>query len=170
MADLDDVRRIARSLPGAVEGTDRFGFGVENKGKVKGFCWSWKERVDPRRAKVENLDVLAVRVDGAEEKQQLLDADPARFFTEPHYNGYPAVLVRLENVSEDMLRALLLEAWRCMASPELVAKLDGTAEPVKQVKPTSAAKKPAKRTAKKQAAKPLAKKPPSKKPSATRRR
>ena len=111
MADLDDVRRVGRSLPGAVEGTDSFGFGVEVKGKVKGFCWSWKERVDPRKARVENLDVLAVRVSGAEEKQQLLDADPVRFFTEPHYNGYPAVLVRLERIGLDVLRELVVEAW-----------------------------------------------------------
>jgi hypothetical protein len=124
MADLDDVRRIARSLPGAVEGTDSFGFGVEVKGKVKGFCWSWKERVDPRRARVENLDVLAVRVSGAEEKQQLLDADPVRFFTEPHYNGYPAVLVRLAEVDSAELRELLTDAWSCMAPNELRGLLD----------------------------------------------
>ena len=134
MADLDDVRRIARSLPGSVEGTDRFGFGVENKGKVKGFCWSWKERVDPRRARVENLDVLAVRVSGAEEKQQLLDADRGTFFTEPHYNGYPAVLVRLAEVDVDELRELLTDAWWCMAPKDLREQLDrrrrGIAAPV----------------------------------------
>jgi hypothetical protein len=129
MADLDDVRRVGRSLPGAVEGTDSFGFGVEVKGKVKGFCWSWKERVDPRKARVENLDVLAVRVSGAEEKQQLLDADPVRFFTEPHYNGYPAVLVRLAEVDADELRELVTDAWSCVATEDLRAQLDGGAAP-----------------------------------------
>jgi hypothetical protein len=119
VADLDDVRRIARTLPGAVEGTDSFGFGIEDKGRVKGFCWSWKERVDPRKARVENLDVLAVRVGGAEEKQQLLDADPVRFFTEPHYNGYPAVLVRLAEVDADELRELVTDAWWCVAPKHL---------------------------------------------------
>jgi hypothetical protein len=119
VADLDDVRRIARSLPGAVEGTDSFGFGVEDKGRVKGFCWSWKERVDPRKARVENLDVLAVCVGGAEEKQQLLDADPVRFFTEPHYNGYPAVLVRLAEVDADELRELVTDAWWYVAPKQL---------------------------------------------------
>jgi len=129
MADLDDVRRVGRSLPGAVEGTDSFGFGVEVKGKVKGFCWSWKERVDPRKARVENLDVLAVRVSGAEEKQQLLDADPVRFFTEPHYNGYPAVLVRLAEVDADELRELVTDAWSCVATEDLRAQPDGGAAP-----------------------------------------
>ena len=123
VADLADVRRIASSLPGAVEGTDRFGFGVEVKGKVKGFCWSWLERVDPRKARVENLDVLAVRVDGDAQKQELLAANPATFFTEPHYNGYPAVLVRLAVVDVDELRELLTDAWWCMAPKELRATL-----------------------------------------------
>jgi hypothetical protein len=124
VATLDDVRLIAQSLPGAQEGSDRFGFGVENKGKVKGFCWSWLEQVDPRKARVENLDVLAVRVGGAEEKQTLLDSDPAKFFTEPHYNGYPAVLVRLAAVDPDELRELLTDAWWVMAPKDLRARLD----------------------------------------------
>lgn len=38
---------------------------MANKGKVKGFCWSWMERVEPKAPRVENLDVLAVRVAGA---------------------------------------------------------------------------------------------------------
>jgi hypothetical protein len=123
VADLADVRRIASSLPGSVEGSDRFGFGVEVRGKVKGFCWSWLERVDPRKARVENLDVLAVRVDGEAQKQELLAADPATFFTEPHYNGYPAVLVRLAVVDVDELRELLTDAWSCTAPPGLRATL-----------------------------------------------
>ncbi len=123
MADLADVRRIARSLPGSVEGTDRFGFGVEAKGKVKGFCWSWLERVEPKKARVENLAVLAVRVDGAAAKQELLDVDTEKFFTEPHYNGYPAVLVRLAAVAPDELRELLTDAWWCTAPKDLRAQL-----------------------------------------------
>jgi hypothetical protein len=68
MASQKDVRRIALSLPGVREGEGRFAFSVENKGKLKGFVWSWAERV---------------------------------FFTEPHYNGFPAVLVRLPRVYRD---------------------------------------------------------------------
>jgi len=119
VADREDVRRIALSLPQTVEGTDRFAFSVLNKDKHKGFAWSWMERVAPRRPRVENLDVLAVRVAGPAEKEELLAADPEKFFTEPHYNGFPAVLVRLAAVDVDELRELLTDAWTCQAPASL---------------------------------------------------
>ena len=50
----------------------------------------------------------------------LLASDPAKFFTEPHYNGFPAVLVRLRAVEADELRELITDAWRCQAPPRLV--------------------------------------------------
>ena len=60
--------------------------------------------------------MLAVRVAGPAEKEMLLGSDPVKFFTEPHYNGFPAVLVRLPEVGEDELRELITDAWRCQAS------------------------------------------------------
>ena len=53
MADQDDVRRIARSLPGAFEESGgRFAFSVLNKGKAKGFVWVWLERIQPKTPRV----------------------------------------------------------------------------------------------------------------------
>ena len=52
MATQNDVRKIALALPGTTEGTDRFAFSVENKGKQKGFVWVWLERVEPKKARV----------------------------------------------------------------------------------------------------------------------
>lgn len=124
MATQDDVRKFASSLPGAVEGKGRFSFDVEVKGKLKGFVWSWAERVDPKKARVVNDDVLAVRVPGLVAKEMLLESDSAKFFTEPHYNGYPAVLVRLAEIGADELNDLVLEAWRCLASRDLQARYD----------------------------------------------
>ena len=118
MASRDDVRRIALALPGAEEGTDRFGFAVPVKGKLKGFAWVWMERVTPKKPRVPNPGVLAVRVANLGQKEALLAADPAKFFTEPHYNGFPAVLVRLDAVTTEDLEVLLEEAWRCQAEPE----------------------------------------------------
>ena len=115
MANQADVRRIALSLPGTSEGVDRFAFSVSNKGKQKGFAWVWLERVDPKKARVPNPKVLAVRVRDQAEKAVLLAADPEIFFTEPHYNGFPAVLVRLAKVTRAQLHTLLEEAWRCQA-------------------------------------------------------
>ncbi|WP_460525530.1 MmcQ/YjbR family DNA-binding protein [Flindersiella endophytica] len=125
MADQNDVRRIALGLPEASEGEDGFGFSVpNNKGKAKGFCWTWNERVEPKRPKVPNPGVLAVRVPNVGEKEALIAAEPEKYFTEPHYNGYPAVLVRLANVPVDELEELLIDAWRCMAAPALVQEYD----------------------------------------------
>jgi hypothetical protein len=63
MAAEDDVRRIALALPDVTEDQDTLGFAVRGKG----FAWSWKERVVPKKARVERRDVLAVR---------LADVDP----------------------------------------------------------------------------------------------
>jgi hypothetical protein len=120
MAKQDDVRRIALSLPGTREEQGRFAFSVENKGKAKGFAWVWLERPAPRQPRVPNPGVLAVRVRDEAEKAMLLAGDPERFFTEPHYNGFPAVLVRLRSVTLAQLRKLLIEAWRCQAPRALV--------------------------------------------------
>jgi hypothetical protein len=120
MATQNDVRKIARSLPGATEGTDRFAFSVEIKGKHKGFVWVWLERKDPRKARTPCPTVLAVRVRDQADKAALLAGDPEVFFTEPHYNGFPAVLVRLPKVSRALLRKLIVEAWRCQAPRRLV--------------------------------------------------
>jgi hypothetical protein len=124
VADQDDVRRIAMTLPETVEATDRFAFSVRNGSKEKGYAWVWLERTDPKKARVPQPEVLAIRVANAVEKEALLAADSEKFFTEPHYNGYPAVLVRLAAVDTDELRELLTDAWRCQAPRALVKAYD----------------------------------------------
>jgi len=122
VADQADVRRIALSLPGVSEAEHAFAFSVADRGKAKGFVWAWRERVDPRRPKVANPEVLAVRVADLNEKEALLGAGEPHFFTEPHYHGYPAVLVRLPLVALDELEELIVDAWRCRAPRVLVAE------------------------------------------------
>ncbi len=120
MATEEDVRRIALSLPEATEGEGRLSFSVAGKG----FAWSWAERIHPKKARVENRDVLAVRVENEDEKQALIAADPDKFFTEDHYNGYPAVLIRLAAIDTDELQDLLIDAWRDRAPGTLTARFD----------------------------------------------
>jgi hypothetical protein len=119
MATQADVRRIAGSLPGVVEESDRFAFSVLNRGKPKGIAWVWLERLSPKARRTPNPTVLAVRVANNAAKDLMLNADPVKFFTEPHYNGYPAVLVRLKEIPVRELRALIEDAWRLMAPREL---------------------------------------------------
>ena len=123
MATEEDVRRIAASLPETTSGLNEEGqLTVGFRGK--GLAWSWRERVDPKQPKVPNRDVLAVRVPGVEAKEELLASDPSVYFTEPHYNGYPAVLVRLAAIDADELAELLTDAWRLRA-PERLQKEHG---------------------------------------------
>jgi hypothetical protein len=124
MATQDDVRRICATLPGATEGTERFGFSVSVKGKARGFVWSWAERVHPRKARVVNDGVLAVLVPDLITKEIILGLESEAFFTEPHYNGFPAVLVRLAAITPEDLEPLIVDAWRCKASAELIRQRD----------------------------------------------
>ena len=129
MATQSDVRRIALSFPETEEARDNFAFSVMNRGKAKGFAWVWQERVDPKKPRVPNSGVVAIRVANLGQRDQILASDSRKFFTEPHYEGYPAVLVRLAEVTTADLRVLLEEGWRCMAPRELAEPPTRAAKP-----------------------------------------
>lgn len=122
MATQADVRRIALSLPETEEASNHFAFSVRNKGKLKGFVWVWMERIHPKKARVPQPKVIAARVASLDDKEILLALDPKKFFTEPHYNGFPAVLIRLAAITVGELRPILTEAWRCLAPKDLELK------------------------------------------------
>jgi hypothetical protein len=122
MATQADVRRVALSLPNVEAASTGFAFSVPNKGKLKGFAWVWMERLAPKKPRVPNPGVLAVRVANLAQRDLMLDAEPAKFFTEPHYNGFPAVLVRLDAVTVADLKVLLAEGYRCQAPAPLAKK------------------------------------------------
>jgi len=109
--NIDDARRIARGFEEAAHGQDDDPFSVG----ARRFAWPWMERVDPKRARVPNESVLAVRRSD-DDKRALIDLDPTVFFTEPHYDGYAAVLVRLDIVDEEVLTKLLLDARNVQAA------------------------------------------------------
>ena len=117
MATQEDVRRIALALPATTEHPDGFRFLVDGKA----FVWSWLERLDSKRARVPNPDVVAVRVGNEFEKESLIDMNAEVFFTERHYDGYPAILVRLPAIDLDLLKVVVTDAWRCRAPKRLVA-------------------------------------------------
>jgi hypothetical protein len=117
MADADDVRRLALALPHVEEiESDGFDFRVGGKG----FVWSYPERV-PGRPRVIRTDVAVLYVGDEAEKQALLLGEPATFFTTPHYDGWPLVLVRLAEVDVDRLGELVTDAWRMRAPDGLAA-------------------------------------------------
>ena len=117
MADEDDVRRLALSLPG-VEEIDSDGFDFRVGGK--GFVWSYPERA-PGKPRVIRTDIAVLFVGDEAEKQALLLGEPERFFTAPGYDGWPLVMLRLAEVDLARLTELVVDAWR-MRAPEALAR------------------------------------------------
>ncbi len=107
MANADDVRRIALALPQVVEiASDGFDFRVAGKG----FVWSYPERV-PGRRRVIRTDIAVLYVGDEAEKQALLLGEPELFFTTPGYDGWPLVMVRLDDLDVPRLTELVTDAW-----------------------------------------------------------
>jgi hypothetical protein len=106
-----DVVKIGKRFPGVEEATSYGTPALKVRGK--GMC---RFRTDP--------DALVVRVLDAGDKEALLRGDADIYFTTPHYDGYPYVLVRLGKVKRSELEELIEDAWRIRAPKRLVADFD----------------------------------------------
>jgi hypothetical protein len=113
MASAADVREVALSLAGVVE-IDSEGFDFRVVGK--GFVWSYPER-QPGRPRVIRADIAVLYVGDEAEKQALLKGEPELFFTTPGYDGWPLVLLRLDQVDGERLEELVTDAWRMRSDP-----------------------------------------------------
>jgi hypothetical protein len=122
MADADDVRRLALGLPG-VEEIDCDGFDFRVGGK--GFIWSYPER-RPGKPRVLRTDIAVLFVGDEAEKQALVLGEPDLFFTTPGYDGWPLVMLRLDEVDVARLDELVLDAWRMRAPDEISRLLNDT--------------------------------------------
>jgi hypothetical protein len=122
VASWDDVRRIALALPETIEGVS---YGHASWGvRGKGFVWERPLRaVDLKALGEEAPDgpILGARVEHLVAKEALLADDPDVFFTTPHFDGYPAVLVQLDKISVADLEEVIVEAWLVRA-PKRLAK------------------------------------------------
>jgi hypothetical protein len=122
MADWDDVRHLALALPETSEGDTHGRIGWSVRGK--GFVWERPLRPGDRAAlgpAAPDGPVLCAYVPDLGAKEALLAADPDVYFTTPHFDGFPAVLVRLERIDPDELEELVVEAWLRRA-PKRLAK------------------------------------------------
>jgi hypothetical protein len=120
VADWEDVRRIALNLP---ETSERPQWGNASwRVRDKPFVWERPLRAADRRALGDDAPdgpILGARVEHLVAKEALLADDPGVYFTTPHFDGYAAVLVRLERIGEDELMELIVEAWLCQAPKRL---------------------------------------------------
>jgi hypothetical protein len=122
VAGWDDVRRIALALP---ETSERISRGTR-QWLVKDKLVVWERPL--RRADHEALGdrapdgpILGARVEHLVAKEALLADDPGVYFTTPHFDGYPAVLVRLDRIALEDLEELIVESWLVRA-PKRLAK------------------------------------------------
>ncbi|MFF0340784.1 MmcQ/YjbR family DNA-binding protein [Kribbella sp. NPDC004875] len=131
MVGIGDVERLVGELPGTEE-TTRYGRRTWAVGG-KGYAWERPfSKADLKRYGDETPpagEILAIVVEDLAEKEAVLAARAGDgFFTIPHFNGYAAVLVELEKVSEPVLREALLDGWLVHAPADLAkAHLDGEA-------------------------------------------
>lgn len=123
MATFDDVRRIALALPDTAE---RIGRGnLQWKAHTNLFVWDRPLRqsdLDALGVEAPTGEILGARVPDEGAKFALIADRPDVYFTTPHFNGYPAILVRLDVIGIDDLEELIVEAWLLRAPKKLAAR------------------------------------------------
>jgi hypothetical protein len=120
VASWDDVRRIALALPETAERSSRDLASWQVRDKL--FVWERPLRPADLRAlgdKAPTGPILGARVEHLVAKEALLSDDPDVFFTTPHFDGYPAVLVRLDRITVEDLTEVIVEAWLARAPKRL---------------------------------------------------
>ena len=122
MVSWDDVRRIALALP---ETSERLSRDLATwRVRDKMFVWERPLRSSDLRALGDDAPtgpILGARVEHLIAKEAVLADDPEVFFTTPHFDGYPAVLVRLDKITLEELEEVIIEAWLNRA-PKKLAK------------------------------------------------
>jgi hypothetical protein len=136
VATWRDVSHLALALPQTREEASNEG---RRSWLVSDKMFAWERPL--RRSDKEALGaaaptgpILGVRTDGLEMKEALIAADPNVYFTTPHFNGYPAVLVQLKNIARSELKDLLYEAWFAHAPKRVAAEHLAKARKVKAAK------------------------------------
>ncbi|MFN3513026.1 MAG: MmcQ/YjbR family DNA-binding protein [Phenylobacterium sp.] len=112
----EEVREIVLSFPGAAEGLS---YGQPSF-KVNGKFFTRLRREDA------SLVLLEV---GFDEREMLIEAEPATFHITPHYRDYPSVLARIETLHPGSLRNFLERRWRKIAPRKAVKAYDDGARP-----------------------------------------
>jgi hypothetical protein len=121
VANWEDVRCLALALPDTSERLSR----DLRQWRVHDKLFVWERPL--RRADLEALGddapngpILGARVEHLGAKEALVADDPTVFFTTPHFDGYPAILVRLDRIGVDDLHEVIVEAWLARAPKRLV--------------------------------------------------
>jgi hypothetical protein len=121
---FDDVARLAAGLPQVTEGVDKFRK-TSRTWDVDGKTFAWERpfsKADIKRYGDEQPPdgpILAIRTADLAEKEAILAAHPAAFFTIPHFNGFSAYLIQLDKVTHKVLGEALTDGWLAVAPRDL---------------------------------------------------
>jgi hypothetical protein len=121
VATWDDVRRLALSLPETSERESRAMRQWRVKDKL--FVWERPLRSSDLAALGDDAPdgpILGARVEHLVAKDALVADDSGVYFTTPHFDGYPAILVKLDEISVPDLEEITVEAWLARAPKRLV--------------------------------------------------
>jgi hypothetical protein len=121
MSSWDDVQRLALALPETDERVSR----EQRQWRVKDKLFVWERPLRPKEVaelgdEAPDGPVLGARVEHVGAKQALIEDDSRVYFTTSHFEGYAAILVRLERIALDELEEVVTEAWLARAPKRLV--------------------------------------------------
>jgi hypothetical protein len=126
MASWDQLRELALSLPEVVERPGR-------DWRIRDKLMVWERPL--RQADLEALGehapegpIICIWLPSLEAKEALLAAPGETYFTTPHFDGYRAILVRLDSIPLDELEELVIEAWLDRAPKRLVRQWESERE------------------------------------------
>lgn len=121
MASLDEAKALITALPEVTEGT-RYGNPTWFVNK-KGFAWERPfSKADIKRFGSEPIPeglILALAVGDLADKAAVLEAGDDGIFTISHFDNYPAILIQLEIVDDEVLESAIVDAWLACAPQKL---------------------------------------------------
>jgi hypothetical protein len=132
MASWNDVERIAMALPRAEERLSR----GRRQWRVRDKLFVWERPLREREAAevppgLADGPILGARVEHLIAKDALLADDPRVYFTTSHFEGYPAVLARVDRMRVADLEELVTEAWLARAPKRLVDEFLAANDPAR---------------------------------------